>query len=92
MAASGVVVPGVAVVPVAAPGVAGAVTAGPRPNGLPRNHNQGNRPIPPPPAAGHTWPAIETFDIGNIGGWEVAMKKFFGEGGVFDAIYQPVGR
>ncbi|MCE9629295.1 MAG: sulfate ABC transporter substrate-binding protein [Planctomycetia bacterium] len=47
---------------------------------------------PPPPAAGETWPAIETFDIGKVGGWEVAMKKFFGEGGVFDAIYQPAGR
>ncbi len=46
----------------------------------------------PTPAGGKPWPAIETFDIGNIGGWEVAMKKFFGEGGVFDAIYQPVGR
>ena len=47
---------------------------------------------PPTPAGGKPWPAIETFDIGNIGGWEVAMKKFVGEGGVFDAIYQPVGR
>ena len=47
---------------------------------------------PPTPAGGKPWPAIETFDIGTIGGWEVAMKKFFGEGGVFDAIYQPVGR
>jgi sulfate transport system substrate-binding protein len=44
---------------------------------------------PPPPAEGETWPAIETFDISAVGGWEVAMKTFFGEGGVFDSIYQP---
>jgi len=45
---------------------------------------------PPPPAAGETWPAIETFDITFVAGdWNNAMKKFFGEGGVFDAIYQP---
>ena len=47
---------------------------------------------PPPPAAGETWPAIETFDITFVAGdWNNAMKKFFGEGGVFDAIYQPNG-
>jgi sulfate transport system substrate-binding protein len=47
---------------------------------------------PPPPAAGETWPAIETFDIAFVAGdWNTAMKKFFGEGGVFDAIYQPNG-
>lgn len=44
---------------------------------------------PPPPAAGETWPTIETFDISAVGGWEAAMKTFFGEGGVFDSIYQP---
>jgi len=45
---------------------------------------------PPPPAAGETWPEIETFDIAFVAGdWNNAMKKFFGEGGVFDAIYQP---
>jgi len=32
-------------------------------------------------------PAIETFDIAAVGGWDAAMKRFFGEGGVFDAIY-----
>ena len=48
---------------------------------------------PPPPAAGETWPAIETFDIAFVAGdWNNAMKKFFGEGGVFDAIYQPQAR
>jgi len=47
---------------------------------------------PPPPAAGETWPAIETFDISFVAGdWNNAMKKFFGEGGVFDTIYQPNG-
>ena len=44
---------------------------------------------PPPPAEGETWPEIETFDIAAVGGWKTAMKTFFGEGGVFDAIYQP---
>jgi len=47
---------------------------------------------PPPPAAGENWPAIETYDITFVAGdWTNAMKKFFGEGGVFDAIYQPQG-
>ena len=45
----------------------------------------------PSPAAGEEWPVIETFDIAAVGGWPVAMKAFFGEGGVFDAIYQPAG-
>ena len=44
---------------------------------------------PPPSADGATWPAIETFDITAVGGWEAVMKTFFGEGGVFDSIYLP---
>jgi sulfate transport system substrate-binding protein len=44
---------------------------------------------PPPPAGGGAWPQVETFDVSFVGGWETAMKRFFGEGGVFDAIYQP---
>jgi sulfate/thiosulfate transport system substrate-binding protein len=47
---------------------------------------------PPPPAAGEAWPAVDTFDVNLVGGWGVAMGKFFGEGGVFDAIYQPGGQ
>ena len=43
----------------------------------------------PSPAAGEEWPKVETFDIEFVGGWNTAMKKFFGEGGVFDAIYNP---
>lgn len=46
---------------------------------------------PPPPAAGEAWPSIVTFDISLVGGWVAATPKFFGEGGVFDAIYQPTG-
>jgi sulfate transport system substrate-binding protein len=46
---------------------------------------------PPPPAVGEAWPAIVAFDINLVGGWEAATPKFFGEGGVFDAIYQPNG-
>jgi sulfate/thiosulfate-binding protein len=41
-------------------------------------------PTPPGVAA---WPAVDTFDIAAVGGWETAMKRFFGEGGVFDQIY-----
>jgi sulfate/thiosulfate transport system substrate-binding protein len=47
---------------------------------------------PPPPATGEAWPAIETFTIEALGGWPEATTKFFGEGGVFDRIYQPAGR
>jgi sulfate/thiosulfate transport system substrate-binding protein len=47
---------------------------------------------PPAPTAGEAWPAIDTFTIDAVGGWPAATKKFFGEGGVFDAIYQPGGR
>jgi len=42
---------------------------------------------PPPPAAGEAWPEVETYTIDSIGGWPTATTKFFGEGGVFDAIY-----
>lgn len=43
----------------------------------------------PPAAVGQSWPAIDTFDISFLGGWEAATKRFFAEGGVFDRIYQP---
>lgn len=46
---------------------------------------------PPTPAVGESWPSIDAFDISLVGGWDAAMKTFFGEGGVFDAIYQPAG-
>jgi len=44
---------------------------------------------PPTPSAGEAWPAVVAFEISLLGGWQVAGPKFFGEGGVFDAIYQP---
>ena len=47
---------------------------------------------PPTPAAGEAWPAVDTFTIDAVGGWPTATKKFFGEGGVFDAIYTKAGR
>jgi sulfate/thiosulfate transport system substrate-binding protein len=47
---------------------------------------------PPTPAAGEAWPAVDTFTIDAVGGWPTATKKFFGEGGVFDAIYTKSGR
>ena len=35
-------------------------------------------------------PTIELFDVTFVAGsWDNAMQKFFGEGGAFDAIYQP---
>jgi sulfate/thiosulfate-binding protein len=46
---------------------------------------------PPTPAPGESWPAVDAFDISLVGGWQATMKTFFGDGGVFDAIYQPAG-
>ena len=46
---------------------------------------------PPLPAPGEAWPAVIAFDVGLVGGWEAATPRFFAEGGVFDAIYQPAG-
>ena len=43
------------------------------------------------PAPGEVWPDVVTFDINLVGGWPAATPRFFGEGGVFDAIYQPNG-
>jgi sulfate transport system substrate-binding protein len=57
-----------------------------------KNHYRPWGATPPTPAPDEAWPAIETFDIQKVGGWDVAMKTFFGEGGVFDAIYQPGAR
>jgi sulfate transport system substrate-binding protein len=54
-----------------------------------RHHYRPFGPNPPPPAAGESWPSVETFDITAVGGWQTAMKRFFAEGGVFDSIYQP---
>jgi sulfate/thiosulfate-binding protein len=45
----------------------------------------------PTPAPGETWPDVVTFDVSLVGGWQAATPRFFGEGGVFDAIYQPNG-
>lgn len=41
----------------------------------------------PTPPGVTTWPVVDTFDIAAVGGWETAMMRFFGEGGVFDGIY-----
>lgn len=46
---------------------------------------------PPTPKPGEAWPSIVAFDISLVGGWQAATPRFFGEGGVFDAIYQPNG-
>ncbi len=47
---------------------------------------------PPTPAPGEVWPEVVAFDITRVAkDWDDAMKKFFAEGAVFDAIYQPGG-
>ena len=49
------------------------------------------RPIDPKVAARHAgdFSRIELASITQFGGWRVAQPKFFGDGGVFDQIYQP---
>ncbi|HEX6834637.1 MAG TPA: sulfate ABC transporter substrate-binding protein [Rudaea sp.] len=48
------------------------------------------RPIDPAVAAKHAadFPKIELATIAQFGGWKTAQPKFFGDGGVFDQIYQ----
>ena len=48
------------------------------------------RPIDPAVAARHAadFPKIELVTIQQFGGWKSAQPKFFGDGGVFDKIYQ----
>ena len=48
------------------------------------------RPLDPAVAARHAsdFPKIELTTIKQFGGWKVAQPKFFGDGGVFDQIYQ----
>jgi sulfate transport system substrate-binding protein len=36
-----------------------------------------------------SFPQIPLFSIAELGGWSVAQKKHFADGGVFDEIYQP---
>lgn len=52
-----------------------------------KHHYRPHGDNPPLPRGQTAWPVIKTFTIDDVGGWEVAMKRFFGEGGVFDAIY-----
>jgi sulfate transport system substrate-binding protein len=48
------------------------------------------RPLDPAMAARYaaSFPKIELVTIQRFGGWSAAQPKFFGEGGVFDQIYQ----
>ena len=48
------------------------------------------RPIEPKVAERHAeeFPKIELTTIAQFGGWKAVQPKFFGEGGVFDQIYQ----
>ena len=52
------------------------------------------RPLDPAVAARHAadFPKIELVTIQQFGGWKTAQPKFFGDGGVFDQIYQGAGR
>jgi len=52
------------------------------------------RPLDPAVAARHAadFPKIELATIQQFGGWKAAQPKFFGDGGVFDQIYQGAGR
>lgn len=52
-----------------------------------RHHYRPWGDAPPTPPGAEQWPAVETFDISALGGWEASMKRFFAEGGVFDEIY-----
>ncbi len=48
------------------------------------------RPLDKEVAARHVgdFPKIELTTIKQFGGWKVAQPKFFGDGGIFDLIYQ----
>lgn len=35
------------------------------------------------------FPKLRTYDIGTLGGWSLVQPKHFGDGGLFDHIYQP---
>jgi len=51
------------------------------------------RPVTPASAAPADlarFPRIELFKIDRFGGWAVAQKQHFADGGVFDQIYRPV--
>ncbi|MBF6615928.1 MAG: sulfate ABC transporter substrate-binding protein [Candidimonas sp.] len=53
------------------------------------------RPISPDVAARHAaqFRDIELFTVEEVaGGWTKAQKQHFGDGGIFDQIYQPAGR
>ncbi|MFZ5757397.1 MAG: sulfate ABC transporter substrate-binding protein [Pseudomonadota bacterium] len=38
------------------------------------------------------FPTIKFASIADFGGWAIAQKTHFGDGGIFDQIYQPVAR
>src|SRR5262245_56694207 len=53
------------------------------------------RPIDPDVLARHAadFPALQLFPVTAVArDWDEAQQKFFAEGGVFDAIYQPQGK
>ncbi len=49
------------------------------------------RPQNPTVAAKYAleFPKLHTYDIASLGGWKLVQPKHFGEGGLFDHIYQP---
>ena len=50
------------------------------------------RPIDPAVLARHadSFPAVPTFTVDDLGGWEKVNAEHFAEGGMFDQIYQPL--
>ena len=49
------------------------------------------RPQDPSVAAKYAanFPTLKLYDINTIGGWKIVQPKHFGDGGLFDHIYQP---
>ena len=49
------------------------------------------RPQDPAVAAKYAanFPSVHTYDVASLGGWKVVQPKHFGDGGLFDHIYQP---
>lgn len=54
-----------------------------------RNFYRPAKPDVVEPAELERFPELELVTIDDLGGWREAQPRFFGDGGVFDQIYQP---
>jgi sulfate/thiosulfate transport system substrate-binding protein len=54
-----------------------------------RNFYRPSNPDVVDPAGRERFPDLELVTIDDLGGWAKVQSEFFGEGGVFDQIYQP---